>query len=166
MFANQEAELTKLTADIEQTSLAATGQRIEIVALNTLVESLKGQVSDLRNQIEAAHKIETDLNAEIAATKRNTEETWAQEQAENALLRERINDIAAEIARLTIALESPISPIETLLANAVDAPDGASGAHSGNGGGTADTAGKRTRNLGDRIRALLRKPHDFPRPTK
>ena len=37
--------------------------------------------------------------------KREAEQTWAAERVENALLRERINDIAAEIARLTVALE-------------------------------------------------------------
>ena len=48
--------------------------------------------------------------------KREAEQTWAAERVENALLRERINDIAAEIARLTVALEGPISPIEAMLA--------------------------------------------------
>jgi hypothetical protein len=35
---------------------------------------------------------------------------------ENALLRERINDIAAEVAKLAMQLEGPNSPIEALLA--------------------------------------------------
>ena len=34
---------------------------------------------------------------------------------ENALLRERINDIAAEVAKLAIQLEGPNSPIEAML---------------------------------------------------
>jgi hypothetical protein len=37
---------------------------------------------------------------------------------ENALLRERINDVAAEVARLASALEGPNSPIDSLLAAA------------------------------------------------
>ena len=49
--------------------------------------------------------------------KREAEQTWAAERVENALLRERINDIAAEIARLTVALEGPNSPIEAMLAS-------------------------------------------------
>ena len=48
--------------------------------------------------------------------KREAEQTWAAERVENALLRERINDIAAEIARLTVALEGADSPIEAMLA--------------------------------------------------
>ena len=49
--------------------------------------------------------------------KREAEQTWAAERVENALLRERINDIAAEIARLTVALEGTNSPIEAMLAS-------------------------------------------------
>ena len=48
--------------------------------------------------------------------KRETEESWASERVENALLRERINDVAAEVARLASALEGPNSPIDAILA--------------------------------------------------
>ena len=48
--------------------------------------------------------------------KREAETAWAAERVENALLRERINDVAAEVARLTAVLEGPGSPIETMLA--------------------------------------------------
>ena len=39
--------------------------------------------------------------------KREAESVWANERMENAVLRERINDVAAEVARLTAALEGP-----------------------------------------------------------
>ena len=48
--------------------------------------------------------------------KRETEEAWASERVENSLLRERINDVAAEVARLASALEGPDSPIDAILA--------------------------------------------------
>jgi len=35
--------------------------------------------------------------------KREAEATWANERMENAVLRERINDVAAEVAHLTSA---------------------------------------------------------------
>jgi hypothetical protein len=44
------------------------------------------------------------------------ESSWATERMENALLRERINDIAAEVAKLAIQLEGPNSAIEAMLA--------------------------------------------------
>ena len=48
--------------------------------------------------------------------KREAEENWATERVENALLRERINDVAAEVARLASTLEGPNSPIDAILA--------------------------------------------------
>jgi hypothetical protein len=74
--------------------------------------------------------------------KNEAEQAWTNERAEDALLRECINDIAAEVARLTMALEGANSPIETILA--ADAPP-AAGANGGE---------SRGRNLADRIRAL------------
>ena len=84
----------------------------------------------------------TKLQQEIAAMKREAEQAWTDERTDNALLRERINDIAAEVARLTMALEGANSPIEAILA--ADAPAGA-GANGGEAPGG---------NLADRIRAL------------
>ena len=39
--------------------------------------------------------------------KREAEASWASERVENALLRERINDVAAQIAQMTVVLEGP-----------------------------------------------------------
>ena len=69
-------------------------------------------------QAELDHtKDERDrLARELGTMKREAEETWASERVENALLRERINDVAAEVARLASALEGPNSPIDAILA--------------------------------------------------
>jgi hypothetical protein len=85
--------------------------------------------------------------------KREAETTWANERMENDVLRERINDVAAEVARLTSALEGPNSPIETILASeASHAGAHGSGerpfAASGSNGQSAKGS------LADRIRAL------------
>ena len=69
---------------------------------------------------------------------------WATERAENALLRERINDIAAEVARLAMTLEGPESPIKAILAAESHTP-----AKPANGTTIAVQA-----TLADRIRAL------------
>ena len=50
--------------------------------------------------------------------KRDAELTWATERVESALFRERINDVAYEIARITQALESSGSSIEPMSAYA------------------------------------------------
>ena len=70
--------------------------------------------------------------------KRDTESTWAAERVENALLRERINDVAAEVARLTATLEGPGSPIESLLVEAASVGRAASAAGRGDGEAAAN----------------------------
>jgi cell division septum initiation protein DivIVA len=73
---------------------------------------------------------------------------------ENALLRERINDIAAEVAKLAITLEGPDSPIQAMLTAPAPAKP-AKGTKAANGiktaGVTPVVAGG---TLADRIRAL------------
>ena len=84
--------------------------------------------------------------------KRDTESTWASERVENALLRERINDVAAEVARLTAALEGPGSPIESLAAGR-RRPSTAPAA-TRQQPARATTRRDRKNTLADRIRAL------------
>ena len=93
--------------------------------------------------------------------KRDAESTWAAERVENALLRERINDVAAEVARLTAALEGPGSPIESMLVEATSgtrAAGAAINAHdpsAAQNGDSAPAPAKESKNtLADRIRAL------------
>jgi hypothetical protein len=52
------------------------------------------------------------LRREIVVIKRNAETIWAAERVEGALFRERINDVAHEVALITRALERPGSLIE------------------------------------------------------
>ena len=91
--------------------------------------------------------------------KREAETAWAAERVENALLRERINDVAAEVARLTAVLEGPGSPIETMLAveGTAVGQGMANGVAGSNGEGAAaaiDSPRQGKGTLADRIRAL------------
>ena len=47
----------------------------------------------------------TKLEHEMATLKRQVEATWASERMANAVLRERINDVAGEVVRVAHALE-------------------------------------------------------------
>src|SRR5689334_12227106 len=87
--------------------------------------------------------------------KRETEEAWASERVENALLRERINDVAAEVARLASALEGPNSPIDAILAAEASRGTGATKAPQFS---EAPAQG----NLADRIRALQQHASRLP----
>jgi len=156
MLASKEAEIAKITGDLNERALSTDSQRVEIITLRTQVFAFKDQIDDLRTKIEFAQKVEASLRSELATAKRDGGEVGStKDRTENAQLRERINEIAAEIARLTMALEGPRSPIETILAKA----EGAvvhNVAHGGNGGGNGGgpIAAPAQRTLADRIRAL------------
>src|SRR6202011_2538050 len=86
------------------------------------------------------------------------ESSWATERMENALLRERINDIAAEVAKLAIQLEGPNSAIEAMLAAepmvpSKPAPKAANGV-AANGAATSSGLPEGGGTLAERIRAL------------
>jgi chromosome segregation ATPase len=122
-------------------------------------DAARADNTQLRVQLAQANEERARLQREITAIKRDTEQAWTSERVENALLRERINDIAAEIARLTMALEGPGSPIEAILA-AAPATNVANGAGAGQAHG-APAGG----NLADRIRALQRRASRVPSPS-
>ena len=165
VLAGKQAEIGRLSGDLNEHALSADSHRVEIIALHAQVEALKSQIGDLNIKLNAAQMVEADLRARLDAAKQDTDAGWAKERAENAVLRERINDIAAEIARLTIALEGPHSPIEKLLAATADGPGATSGTNGGNGSGPVGAAGTKNepaRNLSDRIRALQSKASRQP----
>ena len=147
--AGQKIE-TKLHADL---SAAATRSRLAIE--NVIKE--KALIEDQLAQSKAGR---VKLQQDIANLKREAEQTWGAERAENALLRERISDVAAEIARLTLALEGSESPIQAILTGV---PMAANGPRAANGE-RKPAASASEGNLADRIRALQNKASRFPAP--
>ena len=107
------AAADKVEADLRE-QLENTGDRS-----SGAMNRFRADMSQLEAQLSTAIEERDQLQREIATMKREAETTWAAERVENALLRERINDVAAEVARLTAALEGPSSPIESMLAEAV-----------------------------------------------
>ncbi len=93
----------------------------------------------LGRELKAATDDLARAQAELAALNREAETTWKAERSENALLRERISDIAAQIAQMTLS------------------PAGSNGNGNGNGhdshGDGEDTV-DRPASLMERIRAL------------
>ncbi len=112
------------------------------------IETLRTEKSLVENELKRSQDERDKLQREIAAAKRDAENAGAYERMESAVLRERIDEVAAEVVRLTAALEGPGSPIEALL-NA-ERPTAA----SGNGPSIASRAGESKGTLADRIRAL------------
>jgi chromosome segregation ATPase len=200
VLADKQAELARLAAELDERSVVADSQRVEMVAMRTQVDALLVQIEDHEHEAKEAQarlnraRQDTEAAARQLADERQKGEALGArlqefearvgeqsralaqrhqeceqlraalaeqesraadgsgEREENALLRERMNEIAAEVARLTVALEGPDSPIEAILA------DDAAHAHTRRNGGShhadkadAETAGS---SLADRIRAL------------
>jgi chromosome segregation ATPase len=106
----------------QQTALA---QRTEVelrAAIADLSKSDHSAVAKLQadkiaaeEELRVAREDRAKAMAEIVVARRQTQEAWATERMENAVLRERINDIAAEVAKLAVTLEGSDSTIANIL---------------------------------------------------
>ncbi len=121
------------------------------------LEKLKSEKAAAEEQLRVARDERAKLQRDLNAMQQQAESTWATERMENALLRERINDIAAEVAKLAMQLEGPNSPIEAMLAAEPSSPVTAARPASGvaaNGAATQGAASEGGGTLAERIRAL------------
>ena len=156
LLAEREFENNQLRQANEIAERAAKDMRDEIGALHgnsPAIDKLRAEKAVVEEALGVARDERAKLQRDINAIQQQAESSWATERMENALLRERINDIAAEVAKLAMQLEGPNSPIEAMLAaepaipaKAARPANGAAtnGAMPESGGGT----------LADRIRAL------------
>jgi len=127
----------------------------------TTTGTLSAEKAVAEGQLKLAYDERDQLRRDIVALKQEAENAWATERMETAVMRERINDVAAEVARLTAVLDGPSSPIEAILAGEAGPAHGeANGAASetGNGdkliGAITANGGSQKGSLADRIRAL------------
>jgi chromosome segregation ATPase len=145
--ANQTAERTvkELREEINHTSSGRF----------PALEKLKAEKAAAEEQLRAARDERAKLQRDIHAIQQQAESSWATERMENALLRERINDIAAEVAKLAMQLEGPNSPIEAMLASEIPPTRQARPANGAAANG-ATPAGPVSQDgtLAERIRAL------------
>lgn len=157
LLTEAEFELKQLRGNIEAAHKTENDLRAAIAEIddrsNSVSEQLNAEKTQLQSELGRTKDERDRLARELGNIKRETEEAWASERVENALLRERINDVAAEVARLASALEGPNSPIDAILAaetvrGRTSAPESTNGETSN---GEASTANG---NLADRIRAL------------
>jgi chromosome segregation ATPase len=80
------------------------------------IESLKADKAALEGQLMKSREECTKLQDFIESMQKQVETTWASERMANAVLRERINDVASEVVRVAVALEGLNSPIDSLVA--------------------------------------------------
>lgn len=160
ILAEREYENNLLRQQVEARAKTELQLRDEIAASSggksAAMDKLRAEKTALEEQLTVARDERAKLQRDINLIHQQAESAWSTERMENALLRERINDIAAEVAKLAVTLEGPDSPIEAILANEPEKPALASAANgsathapSANGA-TADARGT----LAERIRAL------------
>jgi chorismate mutase len=157
LLAEREFEIGQLRGEIATASKIGLRDETNNAAGGD-ADRFRADASQLEAQLAAALDERAKLQREIVTMKREAETAWAAERVENALLRERINDVAAEVARLTAALEGPGSPIESMLAAAVPGLDrGRAAGINGRrdeSGATIESPQQGKGTLADRIRAL------------
>ena len=143
----QAKEAAEATAKALQDELATAGS-----GKSPALERLKAEKATAEEQLGIARDERAKLQRDINAIQQQAESSWATERMENALLRERINDIAAEVAKLAMQLEGPNSPIEAMLAAEPAPPPRAAKSANGVSSNTGISEGGGT--LAERIRAL------------
>jgi len=167
LLAERDFLIARLRSDLEEAAKLENDLRADLENAggrsNSAADKFRADIEQLEGQLAAAVEDRSRLLREVAAMKRDAETTWAAERVENALLRERINDVAAEVARLTAVLEGPTSPIDTILAQTGAAQERAqargprvqnfNGTSEGGGNGH-EAAEDNKGTLADRIRAL------------
>jgi chromosome segregation ATPase len=150
-MADRELEISRLNETVAAAHRTEIDLRSELASAanrgRSATEGLAKEKALIEDQLAQSKAERTKLQQEIAAMKREAEQTWAAERVENALLRERINDIAAEIARLT------------------SEPAATHGQHPANGERKSAAGGEGKGNLADRIRALQLKASRLPAAT-
>ncbi|TXJ17525.1 MAG: hypothetical protein E6Q28_08090 [Afipia sp.] len=125
------------------------------------LEKLRTEKTALEEQLTVARDERAKLQRDINLIQQQAESSWSTERMENALLRERINDIAAEVAKLAVTLEGPDSPIEAILASEEQKPaissivkGTATNGAAANGVAANGAATEARGTLAERIRAL------------
>jgi chromosome segregation ATPase len=161
-------ELNQLRGEMEVARKTEADLRVAIIELdgrtNSATEKLKSEKTQLQAELERATDERDRLARDLGKIKREAEENWASERVENALLRERINDVAAEVARLASALEGPNSPIDAILA-AETVRDRTSAANSNSATELRETV-PNNGDLAERIRALQNHASRLPHSDK
>jgi len=157
MLAERDFENNQLRQSHQAAERVAQELRNEIAALSSggkspVIEKLRAEKAAVEEQLRTARDERAKLQRDINAIQQQAESSWATERMENALLRERINDIAAEVAKLAMQLEGPNSAIEAMLAAEPVAP--AKVARAVNGAAANGAAAEGGGTLADRIRAL------------
>lgn len=131
-----EGDLAAMALQMQKLLEGAKGGDVE-----KAVALLKQESRRIDQQLKAAEKDNKVLRKDIKAQERARSDDWEDQKRQSALLREQINDLAAEVVKMTVALEGPQSPIHSILAGTPER-------------GSANGVPAQVISLADRVRAL------------
>jgi chromosome segregation ATPase len=157
-IAQRDETLVAAASNLEKSRAETQGMRRQIDdasrSYTATIEQLKAEKSMLEGALAQLRDDRDRLRDEVASLKHEAEMAWSNERRDSALLRERINDVAAEVARLAANLEGSESPIERILreAPAPAARQNGGGARVASPGNPAND--EQPLSLAERIRAL------------
>jgi chromosome segregation ATPase len=161
-LADRRTELARFMADFNVHPEIAKLQEAHAAEIGSL-KADKAQVEEqLRQSKEECLKLQYDLNA----MGKQVETNWASERMANAVLRERINDVASEVVRVAAALEGLNSPIDAIVAAKLPADHPHSNGVNGHDsfGSIADDGEDARATLVHRVRALHKRAPQLPAP--
>jgi chromosome segregation ATPase len=121
----------------EQVAAFTSGSRTK--DMEKRLAKLVAEKDALEERMRALGRENRKLKVDVAVHERTKSDEWSGERRQSTMLREQMNELAAEVVRLTAALEGPNSTIDTLLGG----PEAADN----------DTGGK-SASLADKVRAL------------
>lgn len=105
-----EAKLAHANLQMEALLHDASNDNVE-----KAMASLEQEKVSLAQKLEQASKERDTFAKDLAQINSKTGEEWETERRENAILRERINDLAAQVTAMTASLEGDNSPINEIL---------------------------------------------------
>ena len=100
-LAQEKAELKDLMAFVDARDKLAESDSRHAAAM----DAVRAEKKQVEEQLMRSREECGALQQEMAILKKQVEATWASERIANALLRERINDVAGEVVRVAHALE-------------------------------------------------------------
>lgn len=136
------AKLAQINLQMEALLNDASNENVEAA-----MGSIKMDKKRLEEELQEMGEERDKLSESLLAYQRDKAEDWDSERRENSILRERINDLAAQVTSMTASIEGENSPIHQILAKAKPARKAA-------GGKTNGSSSRATNTLADRIRAL------------
>ena len=138
------AQGERLRLETEHAELALKMSNLLSGSKNKEIERAMAKASADRELLEERLKALTrenrKLKVDIAVHERTKSEEWSGERRSSAVLREQMNDLAAEVIKLTAMLDGPDSPIAKAIGVAPGDPD--------------NDAGRKIISLADKVRAL------------